>query len=141
MSFTPRPPRHDLRSHPHAAECREILALACRTYLERARRDDRDLPFGVVLTRSLELQVLEHGPEPAEDGLLEEVEARLWSLRPVLRACARCCHVELSSGAESMEALRVQLEHVDGPPLDVYLPVADQEGWWVELGESTLWAP
>lgn len=141
MSFAPQPPRERLESHPHSGECREILELAFRTDLGRARRDDWDLPFGVVLTRSHELQVLEHGAEPAASGLIEEVEARLWSLRPVLRACARCSHVELSSGAEVMSALRVQLEHVAGPPLDVYLPLADDEGWWVEAGEASLLWP
>lgn len=139
MAFAPQPPRQRLESHPHADEYRQIFDLAVRTSVTRARRDDWDLPFGVVLTHAHELQVLDHRSEPAKSSLIEDVEARLWSLRPVLRACARCSHVELSSGGERMDTLRVQLEHIEGPPLDVYRPLADGAGWWVEAGEALLW--
>ena len=138
MACAPQPPRQHLASHPHADECWVLLDLAFRTHGARAHRADGDLPFGVVLTHAHELHVLGHGPEAATSGLIEDIEARLWSLRTVLRACARCSHVELSSATERMDALRVQLEHIDGPPLDVYRPLANGTGWWVEAGEALL---
>jgi len=112
---------------------------AFRADRQRAGRDTRDLPFGVALTGDGRLTLLDHPENTPLHCLIEDVEARILSLRPVLRACARCVQMEVSVGGQRMDALRVQLEHADGPPLDAWLPLADDGAWWVEAGTPFVW--
>lgn len=131
------PPRSMLKQHPQATDLSRLIAHALSLDVARAGLDSHDLPFGVVLMQGGELRTVGHAPGAPLEGVIEQIEAQIWSLRPVLRACARCCHVDLRMPDQaSMSALRVQLEHVNGPPLDAYLPLVDDGGWWVEAGSA-----
>ncbi|HCH66582.1 MAG: hypothetical protein CL927_12695 [Deltaproteobacteria bacterium] len=133
------PARDALERHPHSADCQRLVHNAFRLDLERAGLDTHDLPFAIALFDSDEIRLIGHRSGAPGHGLIEENEGRLWSLRPVLRACARCSHVGLSfEQGVVIAALRVQVEHRHGPPLDVYLPHADEGRWWVEAGSSWL---
>ena len=112
---------------------------AFRADRQRDRLDTRDLPFGVALTAEGQLTLLDHPENTPLHALIEDVEARLLSLRPVLRACARCVQMEVSVGGQRVHALRVQLEHAEGPPLDAWRPRADEGAWWVEAGIPFVW--
>jgi hypothetical protein len=142
MFTSPAAARHALENHPHAEDCRRLVHHAMRLDLQRAGLETHDLPFAVVLFASNETRVLEAGADGPETGLIERLEARIWSVRSLLRACARCSHVDLSfESAHTLSALRVQVEHAAGPPLDVYLPLDDDHGWWVEGGAPWVFAP
>ena len=131
--------RHHLDSHPQAGDCRRLVDNARQLDVERAGLETHDLPFAVGLFPNDEIRVLGYRSGDPTHGLIEQLEARIWSLRSVLRGCARCSHVELAfDGGRRLSALRMQVEHVAGPPLDVYLPLTDDNGWWVEPGTPWL---
>ena len=136
-----RPPRSLLEHHPQVIDLARIIKHAFGVDVARAGQDSHDMPFGVVLTHDGELRTVEHASGASLEGVIEQIEAQIWSLRPVLRACARCCHVDLKIAGSTFEsALRVQAEHLVGPPLDAFLPLGDDEGWWVEAGAPGILA-
>ncbi len=141
MRLLQTPPRRPLDAHPAKSDCARVLENAFLLNQERAHLIVRDLPFGIALTTTDDIRLIGFRGGAFEAGRIETVQARLWSLRPVLRACALCTLVEITGPDGSIDALRVQVEHADGPPLDVYQPVEDIEAWWVESGTPFVFRP
>jgi hypothetical protein len=141
MRLLSAPSRRPLDAHPAKTDCARVLENAFLLNQERAKFVVRDLPFGIALTTTDHIQLIGFRGGSFEAGRIEVVQARLWSLRPVLRACALCTLVEVKRPGGAFDALRVQVEHASGPPLDVYQPVEDIESWWVEPGTPFVFRP
>jgi len=136
----PAPPAHEtLARHPRRADLSWILEEALAYSQSHADSNAWDQPFGMALTHIGELQPIVFLGKSTTRGQVEYVEAQLYSLRPVLRACARGTIVTVhADGAPTFTALRIQLEHADGPPLDAYHPLDPPGPGWIEPGSPTI---
>ena len=103
MRLLSTPPRRPLDAHPAKSDCARVLENAFLLNQQRANLIVRDLPFGIALTTTDDIRLIGFRGGAFEAGRIEVVQARLWSLRPVLRACALCTLVEVTGPGGASE--------------------------------------
>lgn len=135
----PKPNRQHLSNHPYRDDYQRILTNAFELARDIEIQFRGYMPFGIALSKSDDISFIGYQGGQLPKGLLEDIETRLFAMKSIIKACARCTRVDIKlESGHRLSALQVQLEHLNGIPLQAYQPIQSTDQWWVEKGNDRI---